>query len=565
MFYYPNVLHRHSGCFSTIWLAATTRNRVSRRECLGVNVKLTCSDILDYVLGQVPPPQPHQPRPRFSLYLSSQLQYGVVIVYHKQCSFLLEEVQQCIGRWLRSKQRAQIDLAESDRMALDVPDDLNLMENAEGAQDPFFGRMASHQLPSPDKLVVAEFEYESLQHSLVCSPNIKLNHEDLSLPAAAITLTEKEQFVINAAEDFAGPDLPEVTAREIQLLMDQPDHFRREEEEEEGANERTRDQVASSCDLQLKETMLGTEQDSMWMLDQEAGGSVEVPLATIGDERTPECVAMPSESLEESLCEEVADRPPRKQSGRRRRQLVFVDPEVQISDKEMQKQIENPLIETKNMMETLILLPALTQMASSAQLFSAPCGSLLHPSLLSLWKQQASITPLNESNEMKGAEGVSEQDMETLRIERKRRLSRIEEMSSESGLQTTEGSSALDLMLEVSKEGKAGSDGLTPVSRWSPHEDVQPAMEPIMEENLEMPQSDTEGLLSSIASVQLKYGMVTFLYLLPPEADRFTAACTFSKLLDLVSDKQVTVGQPEPYGNISIKPAATRAAHSFCP
>lgn len=26
-----------------------------------------------------------------------------------------EEVQQCIGRWLRSKQRAQIDLAESDR------------------------------------------------------------------------------------------------------------------------------------------------------------------------------------------------------------------------------------------------------------------------------------------------------------------------------------------------------------------------------------------------------------------------------------------------------------------
>ncbi|MEQ2169337.1 hypothetical protein GOODEAATRI_024179 [Goodea atripinnis] len=35
---------------------------------------------------------PNQPRPRFSLYLSSQLQYGVVIIYHKQCGFLLGEI-----------------------------------------------------------------------------------------------------------------------------------------------------------------------------------------------------------------------------------------------------------------------------------------------------------------------------------------------------------------------------------------------------------------------------------------------------------------------------------------
>lgn len=46
-------------------------------------------------------------------------------------------------------------------MALDVPDDLNLMEKAEGAQDPFFGRMASHQLPSPDKLVVVRSKTHS--------------------------------------------------------------------------------------------------------------------------------------------------------------------------------------------------------------------------------------------------------------------------------------------------------------------------------------------------------------------------------------------------------------------
>lgn len=50
---------------------------------------LHSSDIMDYVLVSVPPPVSGLPRPRFSLYLSSQLQYGVVLVYHRQCEVLL--------------------------------------------------------------------------------------------------------------------------------------------------------------------------------------------------------------------------------------------------------------------------------------------------------------------------------------------------------------------------------------------------------------------------------------------------------------------------------------------
>jgi len=50
---------------------------------------LNSHDILNYVLVRVPPPLPGLPRPRFALYLSSQLQYGVVLVYHRQCEFLL--------------------------------------------------------------------------------------------------------------------------------------------------------------------------------------------------------------------------------------------------------------------------------------------------------------------------------------------------------------------------------------------------------------------------------------------------------------------------------------------
>lgn len=44
-------------------------------------------------------------------------------------------------------------------------------------------------------------------------------------------------------------------------------------------------------------------------------------------------------------------RPLRKPGGGRRRQLVFADPEVQISDKAMKEQIENPLAETVNLVE----------------------------------------------------------------------------------------------------------------------------------------------------------------------------------------------------------------------
>lgn len=66
-------------------------------------------DIMNYVLERVPPPRPGLPRPRFSLYLSSQLQYGVIIVYHRQCAILLgkkwlprleERAAECAGPWL---------------------------------------------------------------------------------------------------------------------------------------------------------------------------------------------------------------------------------------------------------------------------------------------------------------------------------------------------------------------------------------------------------------------------------------------------------------------------------
>ncbi len=101
---------------------------------------------MNYVLEQVPPPRPGLPRPRFSLYLSSQLQYGVIVVFHRQCAILLgkksnswvnywqtggkrcwdkcigpwhwvisEELQSIVGQLVKQRTSQKIDLDEHGR------------------------------------------------------------------------------------------------------------------------------------------------------------------------------------------------------------------------------------------------------------------------------------------------------------------------------------------------------------------------------------------------------------------------------------------------------------------
>lgn len=62
--------------------------------------KGSCSpseEILNYVLVRVQPPMPGLPRPRFSLYLSAQLQIGVIRVYFQQCQYLVGKARDSRG------------------------------------------------------------------------------------------------------------------------------------------------------------------------------------------------------------------------------------------------------------------------------------------------------------------------------------------------------------------------------------------------------------------------------------------------------------------------------------
>ncbi|XP_055022521.1 REC8 meiotic recombination protein b, partial [Boleophthalmus pectinirostris] len=394
---------------------------------------------------------------------------------------------------------------------------------------------------------------------------------------------------------FEGADLPEATNQDLDLLMDEQDQFRHDLEEQLGdGKDRSRD-LMSSID-QLRESV-GPHRDSMWLQEEDMGQMVEHPKAPLSQEMTPVHVTMPispTAKAEERpvtpghvtgvslyyymiiisnnvsfmscylscfvvvfLCPQLITRPVRKQGGTRRRQLIFADAEVQISNKEMKVQLENPQAETLNVSDILMNFASVTKHSTPAQLFNAPCGNLIHSDLKSLWKTSAVLTSFTgPEEEVPGEE--EEQEREIMMTERKRRHSTMKEMSSDSGLLPVDGSSALDVLLDMSKEDKSVSDAITPASRWSPQEELPPVMEPIAEENIEMPEEQTEGqsseMISWICSHLQRSGEVAFDSLLPPKANRSTAAHTLCRLLELLSAGRVKVQQAEPYHQILISP-----------
>ncbi|CAB1445942.1 unnamed protein product [Pleuronectes platessa] len=181
-------------------LVATKGIRVTRRDFLKVNVKSTCDDIMNYLLQRVPPPRPGLPRPRFSLYLSSQLQYGVILVYHRQCAILLEEVHTIVGQLVKHKKSKEIDIEEQNRQALLLPDALSLLEEAEGALDPLFGVMHMQEaMPSPSALMQIAEEYlreSSPELSEGSSPSPPAGAPRPRPPAAAAAAAAAQDIVI---------------------------------------------------------------------------------------------------------------------------------------------------------------------------------------------------------------------------------------------------------------------------------------------------------------------------------------------------------------------------------
>ncbi|XP_071420159.1 meiotic recombination protein REC8 homolog [Pithys albifrons albifrons] len=245
MFYYPEVLRRHTGCFGTIC------SRLLRRECLRVDVPRTCAAVMSFVVGrsgwEAPPPPAGAPPPRcslylaallqlglgsgrgsgagragdslggglrgsgdvwvvpggFVLYLAALLQLGLARVYGRQCGSLLEEASQILERLHRARRPLEIDLSPPRRTHL-LPDSQALMMQLELAPDPFFGVMGV-ELLQVEELLPPPMEVE-----VPPGPPLTVSPE-------SITLRELE---VPSLPPPLEEELPEVTPRELQLLLE---------------------------------------------------------------------------------------------------------------------------------------------------------------------------------------------------------------------------------------------------------------------------------------------------------------------------------------------------------
>ncbi|XP_072543112.1 REC8 meiotic recombination protein b [Salminus brasiliensis] len=597
MFYYPNVLHYRTGCFATIWLAATKGRKISRRDLLKVNVQVTCDDIIDYVLVRVAPLSAGLPRPRFSLYLSSQLQYGVVLIFHRQCQLLLDEIQEAIDRLLRFRTQVQIDMLPEDvRQPLTIPDALTLLNETEGARDPFFGLM-DFGFPSPSSLIqLAQQIGEISTERLLPERRVTPPSDGITASQESITLPEREPEIMPGPE-FEGAELQDFDM--IGMLLEQPDDFlegeegrareadlerqrerdrerqqkrerergreeaiQRERERAAAETERIRELTRSTISLEQIQTAELSSRDVVFEAEEALGLPGEMPVL-VERETTPipEPLLIPPSPPSPAVRRErrrerprlepvpISPEAPVERRRRRRRQLAFIDEHTQIPQEALRAQINDPRTQTRPLADVLVKAPS--EESDPKTLLSNPCMSL-PPEILELWKQGAVIRPIPPTprrEEVREEEAAPERERgreepEEREAEREIIFKEVPREMAESSISQYDTPVSSLVILETTE--REASPLETPETRRSPVPVSIYGLEDIAEERI----PDLEDITMDI---EHPLGQaVPFHSLLPPKISRRTVAQAFWRLLEQIDAKEVTVRQDEPYGDIFI-------------
>uniref|UniRef100_A0A2K5BW57 REC8 meiotic recombination protein n=1 Tax=Aotus nancymaae TaxID=37293 RepID=A0A2K5BW57_AOTNA len=527
MFYYPNVLQRHTGCFATIWLAATRGSRLVKREYLRVNVVKTCEEILNYVLVRVQPPQPGLPRPRFSLYLSAQLQIGVIRVYSQQCQYLVEDIQHILERIHRAQLQIRIDM-ETELPSLLLPNHLAMMETLEDAPDPFFGMMSVEpRLPSPFDIPQVGLIPPDSQ-----TDNAEGNRIPVTvLPPEAITIQEAEPIRMLHIEGER--DIPEVSRRDLDLLI---------AEEDEAILLEARRSLHLSCPFPLRVEGIGEPLPELRPIGWE-------PEALIMEVTPPEELRLPAPPSPER-------RPPVPPPPRRRR-LPFWDKETQISREKFRKQLQT----RAHCRECPMVQPPERTITSPAELFRTPTLSgWLPPELLGLWTSCAQPPPKALRREL--PEEAAEE--ERRKIEAPSEIEVPREAWEPSGPLMV----SAELSLEAAEEEKTRISLIPPEERWALAEMEQPEAPalPVVPELPEVPMEmplvlPPELELLSLEAVHRAVALELqanrepdFSSLVSPLSPRRMAARVFYLLLVLSAQQILRVEQEKPYGRLLIQP-----------
>ncbi|XP_055147650.1 meiotic recombination protein REC8 homolog [Symphalangus syndactylus] len=539
MFYYPHVLQRHTGCFATIWLAATRGSRLVKREYLRVNVVKTCEEILNYVLVRVQPPQPGLPRPRFSLYLSAQLQIGVIRVYSQQCQYLVEDIQHILERLHRAQLQIRIDM-EPELPSLLLPNQLAMMETLEDAPDPFFGMMSvDPRLPSPFDIpqirhlleAAAPERVEEIPPEVPAEPRKPERIPVTVLPPEAITLLEAEPIRILPIEGER--ELPEVSRRELDLLI--------AEEEEAVLLEIPRLPPPAPAEVEGIEEALGPEE--LRLIGWE-------PEALLMEVTPPEELRLPAPPSPERP---PVPPPPRR---RRRRRLLFWDKETQISREKFREQLQT----RAHCWECPMVQPPERTITGPAELFRTPTLSgWLPPELLGLWTHCAQPPPKALRREL-----PEEAEEERRKIEVPSEI----EVPREALEPSVPLMVSPEISLEAAEEEKTRISLIPPEERWAWAEVEQPELPalPVVPELPEVPMEmplvlppelellSLEAVHRAVARELQANREPDFSSLVSPLSPRRMAARVFYLLLVLSAQQILHVKQEEPYGRLLIQP-----------
>ncbi|KAF6352256.1 REC8 meiotic recombination protein [Rhinolophus ferrumequinum] len=571
MFYYPSVLQRHTGCFATIWLAATRGSRLVKREYLKVNVVKTCEEILNYVLVRVQPPQAGLPRPRFSLYLSAQLQIGVVRVYSQQCQYLVEDIQHILERLHRAQLQIRIDMVETDLPSLLLPSRLAMMETLEDAPDPFFGMMSvDPRLPSPFDIpqirhlleaVTPERIPEEIPPEVPTEPRKPDRVLVTALSPEAITLREAEP--IHILEIEGERDLPEVSRRDLDLLI-------AEEDEAILLEERVSKEEPRALEVEIAVPPLSPPAlapvegaaeplPGEVLAPEELKPAVWEPEALLAEVTPPKELRLPAPLSPERKRPPVS--PPARRP-RRRRQLLFWDKETQISRENFQKQLQ-PRV---HCWECPMVQPPERTIRSPTELFQTPTyPGWLPPELLAFWTRCAEPPPkaLRRMPPLEPEE-VAAAEEERRMAEIPSDIEVLREAQEPSGPLMV----SSELSLEAAEEEKSRTILVPPEERWAwaeaeqPEAPALPVVPELPEVPMEMPlELPPEPELLSLEAVHRAVALELqanrepdFNSLVSPLSPRWMAARVFYLLLVLAMQQILRIEQEKPYGRLLIQP-----------
>ncbi|XP_013365859.1 PREDICTED: meiotic recombination protein REC8 homolog isoform X1 [Chinchilla lanigera] len=576
MFYYPNVLQRHTGCFATIWLAATRGSRLMKREYLKVNVVKTCEEILNYVLVRVQPPMPGLPRPRFSLYLSAQLQIGVIRVYSQQCQYLVEDIQHILERLHRAQLQIRIDMVETELPSLLLPNHLAMMEALEDAPDPFFGMMSvAPKLPSP-------FEIPQIRHLLEAVvpervpeappevPTEPKKPEELLVTVPSpevITLLEVEPIRMLRIEGER--DLPEISRRDLDLLIAEEDEailleeYRKEFKEEPRALEGEIVVPSVSPPAPAEIERIAEPLPGEVLAPEELKPVGWEPSALLPEVTPPLELRLPAPPSPEQRRPPSPRIPPPR---RRRRQLLFWDKETQISREKFQEQLQT----RAHCRECPMVQPPEKTITSPAELFQTPTlPGWLPPELLDFWTHCAQIpTVLRRRPSLEAEEEAAAR--EAAAEEERRKTEALSEIEVLREAQEPSGPLMIssELSLEAAEEEKSRISLAPPEERWpwAEAEKPEPLALPVVPELPEVPielplELPPEPELLSLEAVHRAVALELqanrepdFSSLVSPLSPRRMAARVFYLLLVLLAQQIFLVEQEEPYGRLLIRP-----------